>query len=185
VAARKNVDSAREWAIISIVSYRLAYGSLILLLLAIFALLLSLKMVPYWQTKYRFEAIPIDGHSVAIAWAVDHGPKHDEVAGIPTTVSDNFHFAFPWLNAQRQVEDYALKILVKARLPESSTYVMKLTGQDDTITLPLKRQSDGTYASDEFIALEDTAPPRYFHGVRVFRVSGEQCLLAVERVVAL
>ncbi|HEX4140113.1 MAG TPA: hypothetical protein VHY09_07175 [Candidatus Methylacidiphilales bacterium] len=163
-------------------SYRLAYGLMIVLLLATFSLLMSLKMVPYWQTKYRFEPIALDGHSVAIAWADDGGSK--EVGNIPVSATESFEFAFPWLNMQRQVEKSAVKVVVRAKLPEAA-YVLKLTGKADTVTLPLDRQIDGTYSTPAFIALEAGDAGRYFHGVRVFHVRGDQCLLAVERVVSL
>jgi len=166
------------------VIYRLAYGFLIILLLAVFSLLMSLKMVPYWQTKYRFEPVAIDGHTLAIAWASD-GAKAAEVSDIPVSVPESFQFAFPWVNMQRQVENSAVKVLVKAKLPEASTYVLKLTGKADTVTLPLARLKDGTWSTPEFIALQADDPARYFHGVRVFHVRGDQCLLAVERVVKL
>ncbi len=86
---------------------------------------------------------------------------------------------------QRQVEKSAVKVVVKAKLPDSSDYVLKLTGKADTVTLSLARQDDGTYSTPAFIALEAGDTARYFHGVRVFHVRGDQCLLAVERVVAL
>jgi hypothetical protein len=164
------------------VAYRLAYGALIILLVAIFLLLLSLKMVPYWQTKYRFEPVALDEHSLAIAWAVDHG-KVTEVGNIPVTAPDSFRFEFPYLNMQKQVEDYALKVLVKEKLPESESYVLKLSGKEDSVMLPLLHQDDGTYSTPAFIALQADDSAHYFHGVRVFHVHGEQCLLAVEKVV--
>ena len=157
---------------------------MIILLLAIFSLLMSLKMVPYWQTKYRFEPIALDGHSVAIAWADDGGPASGAV-NIPVSASDSFEFAFPWFNMQRQVEKSAVKVVVKVKLPKSSSYVLKLTGKAETVTLPLAPQDDGTYSTPAFIALEAGDTGRYFHGVRVFHVRGDQCLLAVERVVSL
>lgn len=166
------------------VVYRLAYGFMIILLLAIFSLLMSLKMVPYWQSKYRFEPVAVDGHSLAIAWAAD-GSKPSEVASIPVTVPDSFQFAFPWVNMQHQVEKSAVKVLVKEKLPVDSAYVLKLSGKAGTVTLPLDRQDDGTYSTPEFIALQADDNEPYFHGVRVFRVRGDQCLLAVERVVKL
>jgi hypothetical protein len=163
---------------------------MVILLLAIFSLLMSLKMVPYWQTKYRFEPVALDGRSVAIAWAEDGA--RNEVGNIPVSAQASFEFAFPWLNMQRQVEKSAVKVVVKVKLPEAA-YVLKITGKADTVTLPLARQNDGTYSTPAFIALEagdegrdlaeDTG--RYFHGVRVFHVRGDQCLLAVERVVSL
>ncbi len=162
---------------------------MIILLLAIFSLLMSLKMVPYWQTKYRFEPVALDGRSVAIAWADD--ARRTEVGDIPVSAPASFEFSFPWLNMQRQVEKSAVKVFVRAKLPESSHYVLKLTGKADSVMLPLARLDDGTYATPAFIALEagDAAEAdeggRYFHGVRVFHVRGEQCLLAVERVVSL
>jgi len=164
------------------VVYRLVYGFLIMLLLAIFSLLMSLKMVPYWQTKYRFEPVALDGRNVAIAWA-DDGRQND-VGDIPVSAQASFDFNFPWLNMQHQVEKSAVKVVVKANLPEAS-YVLKLTGKADTVTLPLARQDDGTYSTPAFIALEADDAGRYFHGVRVFHVRGDQCLLAVERVVSL
>ncbi len=165
-------------------SYRLAYGSLIMLLLAVFMLLLSLKLVPYWQTRYRFEPVALAPRALAIAWAVDRGAKDNEVVDIPVTLSGNFQFAFPYFDSQHQVEDYALKVVVKEKLPDDN-YVMKISGRDDSVTLPLKRQDDGTYASSEFIALEDKDGARYFHGVRVLHVRGGTCSLAVEKVVRL
>jgi hypothetical protein len=183
LSGEKRVDSARDWAIISNVSFRLAYGLMVVLLLAVFSLLLSLKMVPYWQTKYRFEPVALDWHSVAIAWADDTG--RNEVGNIPVSAAGSFEFGFPWLNMQRQVEKSAVKVVVTAKLSGSSSYVLKLTGKADTVTLPLARQDDGTYTTPAFIALEAGDSDRYFHGVRVFHVRGEQCLLAVERVVAL
>jgi hypothetical protein len=153
---------------------------MIILLLAIFSLLMSLKMVPYWQTKYRFEPVAVDGRSVAIAWADDK----NEVGNIPVSARASFDFDFPWFNMQRQVEKSAVKVVVKVKLPEAS-YVLKLTGKADTVTLPLARQDDGTYSTPAFIALEAGDAGRYFHGVRVFHVRGDQCLLAVERVVSL
>ncbi len=167
-----------------IVVYRLAYGFLIMLLLAIFSLLLSLKMVPYWQTRYRFEPIAVDGRAVAIAWASDAG-RIIEVSSIPVSVPESFQFGFPWINMQRRVENAAVKVVVKARLPESSLYVLKLTGRADTVTLPLARQTDGTWSTPAFIALAADDRDHYFHGVRVFHVSGDQCQLAIERVVKL
>jgi hypothetical protein len=164
------------------VSYRLAYGLMVSLLLAFFSLLMSLKMVPYWQTKYRFEPVALDGHAVAIAWADNSGQS--EVGNIPVSATASFEFAFPWFNMQRQVEKSAVKVVVKAKLPEAA-YVLKLTGKADTVTLPLALQNDGTYSTPAFIALEAGDTGRYFHGVRVFHVRGDQCLLAVERVVAL
>jgi hypothetical protein len=157
---------------------------MIILLLAIFALLLSLKMVPYWQTKYRFEPVALDGSSLAIAWAEDKG-KPSEVTNIPVTVPESFRFGFPWLNMQNQVEKSALKVVVKVKLPEDASYVLKLSGDTDSMMLPLRRQDDGTYSTPAFIALQADDSARYFHGVRVFHVQGEQCLLAVERVVRL
>ncbi len=165
-------------------AYRLAYGAMVILLLAIFSLLMSLKMVPYWQTKYRFEPIAIDGHALAIAWAGDKG-NADEVGNIPVSATASFDFAFPWLNMQSQVERSAVKVLVKTKLPESSNYVLRLSGKSGMMRLPLARQLDGTYSTPEFIALEPGETENYFHGVRVFHVSGNQCLLAVERVVKL
>jgi hypothetical protein len=164
--------------------YRLAYGFMIILLLSIFTLLLSLKLVPYWQTKYRFEPVALDGHALAIAWAVDHGSV-TEVGDIPVTAPESFRFEFPYVNMQRQVENYALKVLVKTKLPDNDSYVLKLSGQQDSVTLPLLHQDDGTYSTPAFIALQADDPARYFHGVRVFHVHGEQCLLAVEKVVKL
>ncbi len=167
------------------VVYRLAYGFLIILLLAIFSLMMSLKMVPYWQSKYRFEPIALDVHSLAIAWA-DDGTRTSIVGSIPVTVPASYQFAFPWVNMQHQVEKSAVKVLVKEKLPVDSAYVLKLSGKAGTVTLPLDRQDDGTYSTPEFIALQsDDAAGPYFHGVRVFRVRGDQCLLAVERVVKL
>lgn len=168
-------------------TFRLAYTMMIVLLLVVFSLLLSLKMVPYWQTKYRFEPVALDGRNVSIAWA-DDGTRN-EVGNIPVSAQASFDFAFPWWNMQHQVEKSAVKVVVKAKLPDAS-YVLKLTGKADTVTLPLARQNDGTYASPAFIALEAGDPDpedtgRYFHGVRVFHVRGDQCLLAVERVVSL
>jgi hypothetical protein len=168
----------------SSVAYRLAYGFLIILLLSIFSLILSPTMVPYWQTKYRFEPVAVDGNALAIAWAEDNG-KPTEVTNIPVSVPESFQFAFPWFNMQKQVEKSALKVLVKAKLPETSSYVLKMTGKADTVTLPLARQDDGTYSTPAFIAMQADDTAHYFHGVRVFHVQGEQCLLAVERVVKL
>jgi len=166
------------------VSYRLAYALMISILIAFFSLLLSLKMVPYWQTKYRFEPIAVDGHTLAIAWAADQG-KTGNVGNIPVSAPASFEFAFPWFNMQAQVERSAVKVVLKTRLPKTSAYVLKLTGKAETVTLPLARQQDGTYSTPEFIALEAGETGSYFHGVRVFHVRGGQCLLAVERVVAL
>ncbi len=162
--------------------YRLAYGFLIMLLLAIFSLLMSLKMVPYWQTRYHLEPITLKGDAVAIAWA-DNQPG--QAHNIPVSASESFQFAFPWFNMQRQVEKSAVKVVVKANLPKSSSYVLKLTGKAETVTLPLAPQEDGTFSTPAFIALEAGDTGRYFHGVRVFHVRGDQCLLAVERVVSL
>jgi hypothetical protein len=166
------------------VTFRLAYGFMIILLLSLFSLLMSLKLLPYWQTKYRFEPVSLDGHSLAIAWA-DDGGKTGDVPNIPVAVPESFQFAFPFFNMQSQVEKSALKVLVKAQLPATDAYVLKLTGKADTVTLPLRRQDDGTYSTPEFIAMQADDTSRYFHGVRVFHVHGEQCLLAVERVVKL
>jgi len=165
------------------VVYRLAYGFMIILLLAIFSLLMSLKMVPYWQTKYRYEPVLLAGNAVAIVWADDNG--RNEVGDIPVSATGSFEFGFPWINMQHQVEKSAVKVVVKAKLPDSSDYVLKLTGKADTVTLRLARQEDGTYTTPAFIALDADDAGRYFHGVRVFHVRGDQCLLAVERVVAL
>jgi hypothetical protein len=183
IARKKSIPRAIG-AIISVVAYRLAYGFMIILLLAIFSLLMSLKMVPYWQTKYRFEPIAIDGRSLAITWAGDKGTS-SEVGNIPVTAPASFEFAFPWFNMQTQVERSAVKVLVKAKLPDTSAYVLRLSGKGDLMRLPLARLDDGTYATPEFIALEAGETGNYFHGVRVFHVNGDQCLLAVERVVKL
>jgi len=182
IGLQKRVDSAQNWADNCNVVYRLAYGLMVILLLAIFSLLMSLKMVPYWQTKYRFEPVALDGRNVAIAWADDK--VRNEVGNIPVSAQASFDFAFPWFNMQHQVEKSAVKVVVKAKLPDAS-YVLKLTGKADTVTLPLARQDDGTYSTPAFIALEEDDAGRYFHGVRVFHVRGDQCLLAVERVVSL
>jgi hypothetical protein len=157
---------------------------MIILLVSLFALLMSLKLLPYWQTKYRFEPVALADHALAIAWAQDSG-KTDEVTDLPVAVPESFQFAFPFFGMEKQVEKSALKVLVKTKLPDTSAYVLKLSGQADTVTLPLHRQDDGTYSTPEFIALQAADPARYFHGVRVFHVQGEQCLLAVERVVKL
>jgi hypothetical protein len=164
--------------------YRLGYGFMIILLVAVFALLLSLKLLPYWQAKYRFEPVAVDGHSFAIAWASDDG-KVDQVTNIPVAVPESFRFEFPYIDMQKQVEKSAVKVLVKAKLPETESYVLKLSGKDDTVTLPLARLDDGTWSTPEFIAMQADNTARYFHGVRVFHVHGEQCLMAVEKVVKL
>ncbi len=157
---------------------------MIVLLWAVFSLMLSLKMLPYWQTKFRYEPVSLEGNAVASVWADDNG--RNEVGDIPVSATGSFEFGFPWINMQRQVEKSAVKVVVKAKLPDSSDYVLKLTGKADTVTLSLARQDDGTYSTPEFIALQsDDAAEPYFHGVRVFRVRGDQCLLAVERVVKL
>ena len=78
----------------------------------------------------------MDGHALAIAWADDDG-KTSGVANIPVAVPESFQFAFPWLNMQRQVEKSALKVLVKAKLPETDSYVLMLSGKADTVMLPL------------------------------------------------
>jgi hypothetical protein len=148
----------------------------------VFSLLMSLKMVPYWQSKYRFEPVAVDGHAVTIAWASDDGSA---TGNIPVSAMASFDFNFPWLNMQRQVEKSAVKVVVKAKLPQSSNYVLKLTGKAETVTLPLALQNDGSYSTPAFIALEAGETGNYFHGVRVFHVTGTQCLLAVERVVEL
>jgi hypothetical protein len=157
---------------------------MVLLLLSIFSLLMSLKLVPYWQAKYRFEPVALDGHALAIAWAEDEG-KPSEVAHIPVTVPESFQFAFPFLDMHGQVEKSALKVLVKTRLPEDALYVLTLRGEADTVTLPLARQQDGTYATPAFLAMQTEGTAHYFHGVRIFRVGGEKCRLSVERVVKL
>jgi hypothetical protein len=168
------------------VTFRLAYGFLIVLLVTLLAVAMGLRSVPFWQTRMRYEPVAIDGTKFAIAWALDRGAtQYDELRYLPVGVGHAIHFSFPYVNQEEQVEDRALAVLVKEKLPADSSYVVHLRGVEDSITLPLRRRDDGTYASTVFIALEDAKGSRYFHGVRVFHIHDGACSLSVEKVVQL
>ncbi len=80
------------------------------------------------------------------------------------------------------MEDCALKVIVKEKLPDTGAYVMRIRGEDDTVTLPLHRQDDGTYASTEFVPVSEASHPSYIHGVRTVHLHGDEYSFAVEQV---
>ncbi len=161
-------------------TYRLAYGFLVMFLVALLVIMLGLRSVPYWQYRLHYAPVAVDAKSFSIAWAATRGELSD-ANSLPVNERETFQFEFPYLNTREQVEDCALKVVVKEKLPDAA-YVMRISGKNGTVTLPLRRQDDGTYASSEFIPVSADDSSKYIHGVRVLPLHGDQCSMAVERV---
>ena len=161
-------------------TYRLAYGFLVMFLVSLLVIMLGLRSVPFWQDRLHYAPVAVDAKYFSIAWATARGELLDATS-LPVNERETFHVEFPYVDTREEVDDCALKVVVKEKLPDAA-YVMRIIGKDGTVTLPLRRQDDGTYASSEFIPVSQDDASRYIHGVRIVPLHGEECSMAVERV---
>jgi hypothetical protein len=163
------------------VTYRLAYGFLVILLLALLAIMLDLRSVPFWQNRLHYAPVAVDVKNFSVTWANARGELADTTS-LPVNERETFQFEFPYVSTHEPVMDSALKVVVKEKLPDTGAYVMRIIGKDGSVMLPLRRQDDGTYASSEFIPASQDDAAKYVHGVRVVHLHGEEYSMAVERV---
>lgn len=177
---QKNIDYRGGWRDSWRVTYRLAYGFLVILLVALLVIVLGLRAVPFWQDRLHYAPVAVDAKNFSIAWANTRGDLGN-TNSLPVNERETFQFEFPYLSTHEQVDDCALKVVVKEKLPDAA-YVMRIIGKNGTVTLPLRRQDDGTYASSEFVPVTEDDTSRYIHGVRIVHLRGNNYSMAVERV---
>ena len=98
------------------VTYRLAYGFLVILLLAVLAIALFFRSVPFWRDRLHYAPVAVDIKKMSVAWAAQRGDL-TETTSLPANERETFQFEFPYLTTREQVENCALKVVVKEKLP--------------------------------------------------------------------
>ncbi len=131
-----------------------------------------------YEASLKYTPVILDGKDVLLSWK-----SGGFLRALPVGDPECFESNVSYNEIYENVDIEALKIIVTATLPNNFRYFAKLSDTEDSITLPLVREPDGTYYSTKFIALERyNLAAKYFYGVRVLHFNGGYIATQIEKM---